>query len=179
MSKEKLTEEERKLAAKWHNLIYTFLHEKGLPEDDFYDIVVFGFLRAAKEYLSRPNLQKYSFSTIAWNYMRSCLSDHFKKQSRQKRKGYTISLHTITYGSEAVPLEETLSAPDYLMMQLETELLLHDLAQRATRQQMAVVRMRSEGYNLREIARTESIPMKKVQEMLGEIYDLLTAVCHG
>jgi DNA-directed RNA polymerase specialized sigma24 family protein len=66
-----------------------------------------------------------------------------------------------------------------MMMQLETELLLHDLAQRATRQQMAVMHMRSAGYNMREIAQRQSIPMKRVQEMLGEIHDLLMVVCHG
>ncbi|HML33381.1 ECF-type sigma factor [Sporomusa sphaeroides] len=179
MNEVPLTKEQREFATKWHNLIYTFLNEKRLPEEDYYDIVVFGFLRAVKEYLSKPALQRYSFSTIAWNNMRSCLSGHFKSQSCQKRNGYTISIHTLTYGSEPVRLEEALSAPDQMMMQLETELLLHDLAQRATRQQMAVVHMRSAGYNMREIAKRQSIPMKRVQEMLGEIHDLLMVVCHG
>ena len=65
------------------------------------------------------------------------------------------------------------------MAQLETELLLHDLAATATRQQMAVVRMRSAGYNMREIAKKESIPMKRVQELLEEIRGLLEEVCYG
>lgn len=179
MSEVPLTREQREFATKWHNLIYTFLNEKRLSEEDYYDIVVFGFLRAVKRYFTEPALQQYSFSTIAWKNMRSCLSDYFKSQSCQKRNGYTISLHTLTYGDEPVRLEEVISAPDRLMMQLETELLLHDLARRATRQQMAVVHMRSAGYNVREIAKTQSIPMKKVQELLEEIRDLLMVVCHG
>ncbi|MDD4510505.1 MAG: ECF-type sigma factor [Oscillospiraceae bacterium] len=179
MSEVPLTKKQREFATKWHNLIYTFLNEKGLSEEDYYDIVVFGFLRAVKEYVSKPALQRYSFSTIAWKKMDSALINHFQSMSCQKRNGYTISLHTLTYGGEPVRLEEVISAPDQLMMQLETELLLHDLAQRATRQQMAVVHMRSAGYNVREIARTQSISMKKVQELLGEIRDLLMVVCHG
>jgi hypothetical protein len=71
MNEVPLTREQREFATKWHNLIYTFLNEKRLPEEDYYDIVVFGFLRAVKEYLSKPALQRYSFSTIAWNNMRS------------------------------------------------------------------------------------------------------------
>ena len=168
MSEVPLTREQREFATKWHNLIYTFLNEKRLSEEDYYDIVVFGFLRAVKRYFTEPALQQYSFSTIAWKNMRSCLSDYFKSQSCQKRNGYTISLHTLTYGDEPVRLEEVIS-----------ELLLHDLARRATRQQMAVVHMRSAGYNVREIAKTQSIPMKKVQELLEEIRDLLMVVCHG
>ena len=179
MNEVPLTREQREFATKWHNLIYSLLNEKGLPEEDYYDIVVFGFLRAVRRYFTEPALQQYAFSTIAWQAMESDLSNHYKAKYRQKRNGYTISIHTLTYGSEPVQLEEALSAPDQMMMQLETELLLHDLAQRATRQQMAVMHMRSAGYNMREIAQRQSIPMKRVQEMLGEIHDLLMVVCHG
>lgn len=179
MSEVPLTREEREFATKWHNLIYTFLNEKRLPEEDYYDIIVFGFLRAVKEYFSKPALHKYSFSTIAWKKMDSALINHFQSESCQKRKACTVSIHSFTYGRECTPLEEAIPAPDRLMQQLETELLLHDLAQRATRQQMAVVQLRSAGYNMREIAKTQSIPMKRVQELLSEIRDLLAVVCHG
>lgn len=174
-----LTREQREFATKWHNLIYTFLHEKGLPEEDYYDVVVFGFLRAVKRYFTEPDLLQYSFSTIAWRGMESDLKNYRHTLESQKRKAYTVSLNSLTYGRECTPMEEAISAPDRLMMQLETELLLHDLAQRATHQQMAVVQLRSAGYNVREIARTQSIPMKRVQELLGEIHDLLVVVCHG
>lgn len=172
-----LTKEQRDFATKWHNLIYTFLNDKGLPAEDYYDIVVFGFLRAVKEYFSKPILQeKYSFSTIAWKKMDASLIDFYKSQSCQKRTASVVSLHSY-YGP--FTLEEILPSPDKVMAQLETELLLHDLAATATRQQMAVVRMRSAGYNMREIAKKESIPMKRVQELLEEIHGLLEGVCYG
>lgn len=177
MSEVPLTKEQRDFATKWHNLIYTFLHSKELPEEDYYDIVVFGFLRAVKEFSSKPDLQqKYSFSTIAWKKMECCLLNHYKSQFRQKRHAYVVSLHSY---DGAYTLEEVLSAPDKVMAQLETDLLLHDLAAMASRQQMAVVRMRSAGYNMREIAKKESIPMKRVRELLEEIRLLLEEVCYG
>lgn len=179
MSDVPLTREQREFATKWHNLIYAFLNEKGLPEEDYYDIVVFGFLRAVRRYFTEPELLQYSFSTIAWQAMQQSLSSHYRALNSQKRKAYTISLHTLAYGDEPVTIEESISAPDRLMLQLETELLLHDLAQSATRQQMAVVHLRSAGYNMREIAKTQCIPMKRVQELLSEIRDLLMVVCHG
>ena len=179
MNEVPLTREQREFATKWHNLIYTFLNEKGLPKDDYYDVIVFGFLRAVKRYFTEPVLQQYSFSTIAWQAMQQSLSAHHRAQNSQKRRGYTVSLSNAQYGDEYVPLDETIAAQDRLMAQLETELLLHDLAQRATRQQMVVVHLRSAGYNVREIAKKQSIPMKRVQELLGEIYELLAVVCHG
>ena len=42
-----LTEAEAEFAAEHHSVIYGYLRKAGLPEDDFYDVVVFGYLRAA------------------------------------------------------------------------------------------------------------------------------------
>ncbi len=176
MSEVPLTKEQRDFATKWHNLIYTFLNDKGLSEMDYYDIVVFGFLRAVKRYFTEPELQKYSFSTIAWQAMDSDLSNYYKRQFRQKRHANVVSLHSY---DGAYTLEEILSTQDKVMAQLETELLLHDLATLASHQQMSVVRMRSAGYNMREIAKKESIPMKRVRELLEEIRVLLEDVCYG
>lgn len=176
MNEVQLTKEHRDFATKWHNLIYTFLNDKGLPEEDYYDIVVFGFLRAVRRYFTELELQKYSFSTIAWQAMQQSLSTHYRAQNCQKRHAYMVSLHSY---DGPYSLEEVLSAPDKVMAQLETELLLHDLAALASRQQMNVVRMRSAGYNMREIARKESIPMKRVRELLEEIRILLNEVCYG
>ena len=40
----KLTEEKAAFAAENHGLVYSFLKEHGLPEDEYYDTVVFAFL---------------------------------------------------------------------------------------------------------------------------------------
>ena len=56
-----LTEAESEFAAEHHSVIYGYLRKAGLPEDDFYDVVVFGYLRAVRKYLARPELRKYSF----------------------------------------------------------------------------------------------------------------------
>lgn len=177
MSEVPLTKEQRDFATKWHNLIYTFLNEKGLSEMDYYDIVVFGFLRAVKDFFEHSTLQKkYSFSTIAWKKMDDSLIDYYRSQACQKRHANVVSLHSY---DGAYTLEEILSTQDKVMAQLETELLLHDLATLASHHQMSVVRMRSAGYNMREIAKKESIPMKRVRELLEEIRVLLEDVCYG
>ncbi len=174
-----LTKEQRDFAAERHNLIYAFLNDKGLPEDEYYDIVVFGFLRAVRRYLNLPHLQKYSFSTIAWSSMDCSLVNHFRGQNRQKRKGHTISLDTLVFEDEVLPLTEVLSAPDRLMADLEVQLMLHDLAAKVTRQQMDVVRQRHEGYCLREIAKSQRTTIKHIQELLQDVGAVLLTMGYG
>lgn len=64
-----LNDTQRIFADKNHNLVYKFLHEKNLPASEYYDIVIFGYLRAVQRYLSEPNLAGYSFATVAWRAM--------------------------------------------------------------------------------------------------------------
>ena len=51
-----LNDTQRIFAEKNHNLVYKFLHEKNLPASEYYDIVIFGYLRAVQRYLTDPNL---------------------------------------------------------------------------------------------------------------------------
>ena len=42
-----LTKEQQAFATAHHSLVYKFLNENRLPEDEFYDVVIFGYLKAA------------------------------------------------------------------------------------------------------------------------------------
>ena len=53
-----LNDTQRIFADKNHNLVYKFLHEKNLPASEYYDIVIFGYLRAVQRYLTDPNLAR-------------------------------------------------------------------------------------------------------------------------
>lgn len=46
-------------------IVYKYLHTKHLPIDEFYDIVIFGYLSAVQEYDERPELNCFRFTTIA------------------------------------------------------------------------------------------------------------------
>mgnify|MGYP000057872604 CR=1 FL=1 len=52
-----LNDTQRIFADKNHNLVYKFLHEKNLPASEYYDIVIFGYLRAVQRYLTDRTLQ--------------------------------------------------------------------------------------------------------------------------
>lgn len=172
-----LTAEQRDFAASHHSLVYKFLNENRLSEDEFYDVVIFGYLRAVKRYLSEPILQQYKFTTIAWSCMRVDLFNFYKSNRRQKRNVEMLSIH-IGLGPDSYPLEETVAGHDALMEQLETSLLLHELAGKISRQQMDMVRMKTYGYNLREISRRQKTPMSRVKELLEEVRAVLTEMCY-
>lgn len=177
MSDIPLTPEQRLFAAEHHDLVYSFLNNKHLLENDFYDVVIFGYLNAVCDFLTRKDLQKYAFSTIAWRNMSRCLSNYYRDQHRQKRTATVISIHVPKHDN-GLPLEETIESPDELMQQLEVRLLLHDLAGCVSKQQMDMVRLRSSGYSDRDIARKHNVSMDQVKKLLNEVRLMLKAICY-
>lgn len=173
-----LTHEEKVFASDHHNLVYEFLHEHHLSVDEFYDIIIFGYLNAVKTYLSRTDLQIYAFPTLGWKLMTQSLSDYYKEQLCQKRKSEMSSLNS-THCTHNLSLEETIHVTDNLMQQLEIVLLLHDLSKRVSQQQMEIVRMKSHGYNLQDIATSQNTSTKRIRKLLEEVRSVLTELCYG
>lgn len=174
------TKEYNQFVTEHHGLVFSFLNSRGLDENDLYDVVIFGFLTAVKNYLTIPELnQKYEFSTIAYKSMRSELNKYYISQNRQKRKAYTVSLEADFYGDgEILSLQEIVSAPDSSMIDFETELLLLELASKVSKREMDVIRMKINGYGVREIAKAKKMPMKGVTELLSGLRNTVLAVCY-
>lgn len=171
-----LTPEQKVFAAQNHDLIYKYLNENHLSEDEFYDVVAFGYLRAIRRFFSDLQLQEYSFGTVAWKGMQGALNDHKKAQRGQKHAAKVLSLHT-ELGDEHYSLGESSARYEDLMAQLEAKLLLHDLAKRVSKQQMEIVRLKSSGYNLRDIATRQNTSTKRIRSLLEEVRCVLTELC--
>ena len=172
-----LTKEQQEFAAEHHGLVYKFLNDNHLPEDEFYDVVIFPYLKAVRDYCDKTSAQEYSFSTIAIRQMRFRLYDYFRSQERRKRNAEILSIHIGPY-PDSVPLEELLPVQDDLMQEFEMKQLLHDLAGRVSRQQMNIVRMKGCGYGIREIASHEKLPMKRIKELLEEVRTVFLELCY-
>ena len=74
-----LTEEQRIFAEKHHDFIYQYLNGRHLNIEDYYDTAVFGYLKAVQDYLEKPELQQYRFSTIARIAMRGCTGNRMEE----------------------------------------------------------------------------------------------------
>lgn len=56
---------QKQFAEEHQNVVFRFLNQKELPIDDYYDIVIFGYLQAVQEYDENPALSRFQFTTIA------------------------------------------------------------------------------------------------------------------
>ena len=161
-----LTQEESDFAGAHHGLIWAYLRRAGLPEDEFYDIAVFGYLRAVRKYLARPELRRYQFSTIAFRAM-SCDVHHSREYwTRAKRRAAVRQLN------EDVDTE-TLRDP--VQEHICNVISFRAAAGRLTPLQRRIASLRSEGYSDRETARACGIGLK-VLEM--EMEDARGRVLH-
>ena len=101
-----LCSEERIMAEENHYLVLSFLRKHGLPENEYYDVVIFRYLLAVKKWFRRPDLKRYKFSTIAWYAMRSALCH---EREKQRRRISTISLDDAIPGYEALSWNEVIT----------------------------------------------------------------------
>lgn len=172
-----LTHEQRIFAAKHHDLVYRYLKENHLSKDEFYDVVIFGYINAVRDYLTKPELQKYAFSTICWRAMSRCMSNYYQEQLRKLQDIEIVSIHTALNEGD-LPLEDTIPSADNLLQQIEIELLFHKLAKIISKQQMEIVYLRNEGYALHEIASNQKLTIHRVRKQLAEAQAALRALCN-
>lgn len=171
-----LNDTQRIFAEKNHNLVYKFLHKKNLPASEYYDIVIFGYLRAVQRYLTDPNLAGYSFATVAWRAMEGEVVNTHRTDKRRfrvirfvrPRQSYTG--HLTRRSTPTVTDEEALR-------ESEVALLLHALAKRVTPQQMEIIRLRTKGYQTNEIAQMQNTSLYHVNTLLDNARFIVVELC--
>ena len=139
-----MTMDESAFAEEYHYLICSYLRKCKLPVDEFYDIAVFGYLRAVRKYLARPELrERYKFSTIAYRAM-SCDVHHSREYwNRAKRKGDVRQLDEERHSDD---LRDKVSGAVDNVIDFEL------LASRITPAQRRIASLRADGYQDKEIA---------------------------
>lgn len=100
------TDEERAFAAQHHGLVDKYLSRFRLPADEWYDVAVFGFLRATRNWIRRPELHKYQFSTIAFRAMSSSV---LSERDMQNRRIQTMSLDAVLQGTDNFTLADVVT----------------------------------------------------------------------
>lgn len=154
-----LTEAEAEFAAEHYSIIHHYLRMTGLPENDFYDVVVFGYLRAVRKYLARPELRRYKFFTIAFRAM-SCDVHHSREYwNRKKRAAYVE------------PYDEEAHAEDFrdpVADAYESTLSFEELCGKLTPMQQRIAALRAEGYRDKEIAAICQLKLYEVEQEMSQ-----------
>ena len=86
-----MTQEERDFAEQRHDLVIDFLRYRCLPMDDFYDIVIFGYLSAVQQYFRNPPAG-VAFKAMAFRAMKDSILREGEYHARMKRCGVTVGL---------------------------------------------------------------------------------------
>lgn len=146
-----LTPEQQELAAQYHPTIFSFLRRRRLETSDWYDVAVFGYLRAVRLYTGRPELHTYSFTTIAEKAMSSEVDNERRKQRRRIRP---LSLDA-PLTEDGLTLLDVIGSPEHLPYKREDDVVAAQympLLDVLTKEQLAVLTMKAQGYTYREIA---------------------------
>lgn len=173
MTNTPLTPEQVCFAAKNHQLIYKYLKYRQLPKEEYYDIAVFGYLKAVEDYFNKEGLHRYAFSTICWRYMSREISNYRKSLLRQKRIANLVCI----YSGHELPIECSAPYGHNEMIKMESRLLLQDLARHIPAKEMEIIQHCCAGENIRDIAKYNNMKIKQVREVLLNAYTTLKQLC--
>lgn len=82
-----LTEEERCFASNLdnYNQFFKYMKIHKLDPEEWYDILIIGYLHAVKKYLNMSWLNQYDFGAILFRTLDSARGNHYKSLKTQKR----------------------------------------------------------------------------------------------
>ena len=144
-----MAHEEREFAEERHDLVTDFLHRKRLSMDDYYDIVIFGYLSAVQQYFRDPPAG-VAFEAMAIRAMKDSILQESEYCTRAKRSGVTVSLDDV--GS--TPTDPRQDAERHV----ESKALLEQVVSVATPKEARIINLLMDGFVLREAARLLKMP---------------------
>lgn len=152
-----LTEQEKKYAEESHDLVYKFLHKYRYSIEEYYDIAIFGYLKAVQLYHRREDLKKFKFSTICWKSMKSEIKDNFRIQNAQKRKSDEAIISLDAEYADGVCFYNVVgvkSAETDVLEKNMLEAVLNNLPEKYRK----ITQLKMNGYNNKEIYSAMGIP---------------------
>lgn len=146
-----MTQEEREFAEQKHDLVIDFLHCKHLPMDDFYDVVIFGYLSAVEQYSRNPPAG-VEFKAMAFRAMKDSVLRESEYCARAKRCGAIVSLDAVdNCGMVQDPKQDT-------ARQTEEKALLEQAVSVATPKEAKIINLLMDGFVLHEAAQFLKMP---------------------
>lgn len=154
-----MTQEEREFAEQHHDMVIDYLRCKRLPMDDFYDVVIFGYLSAVQQSFRNPPVG-VEFKAMAFRAMKDTVLRDGEYNTRAKRCGSIVSLDT-----DAIP-----DPKQDVERQTERKALLEQAASVATPREAKIIRFLVDGFALREAARFLKMPKAAAVSCMEDFY---------
>lgn len=134
-----LTPHESAFAAEHHELVFQFLDQEQLDADEFYDVIVFGFLDGVQRYLRHSEYQNYPFRDIAMRAMSQSYSQH-------------CHLRVAELPLELLSVEEEITDVRDYADEVIQKIQIEDTLQRFDERQRQIIQLLMNGYTKAEIA---------------------------
>ncbi|GEM_PF-6555727 len=162
---DRMTPEERGLAERYHGLIFTFLRENKLNNNDYYGIAAIGYCKAVMRYCRNENLKKYSLTTIAWYGMRREVGNEREKRQRIKRNAPLVSLDAAQNGDESLSLHGCIGKMDIHIEEITESEIKQEIISRLDMVQRQQLECVLQGYSIKESAEILKIPKSKAYKI--------------
>ena len=156
-----MTQEERDFAEQHHDLVIDYLCRKRLPTDDFYDVVIFGYLSAVQQYFRNPPAG-VAFKAMAFRAMKDSVLREGEYHTRAKRCGVTVGLNDA--GSTL------LDAKQDTERQVKSKALLEQVVNVATPKEAKIISFLMDGFALHEAARRLKMPKAVAVSCMENFY---------
>lgn len=155
---------EKEFMERNHDLVEKFLVYRHLNRSEYYDVVIFAYMDAARDYLSNAELQrKYKFSTIANRRMWFAYCKEKRHEMQSVRYPRPICVDSLDeFGCTAVFGRESISPVNRLMASETIKRLMPYI----TKKEMEVVQLRAQGYPDSEIAGKCGISRKGISSRI-------------
>ncbi len=161
-----LTEQESSFATEHHSLIYRYLNERNLSEDEYYDVVVFGYLNGVKKHFRREDLKQYSFTTIAWSAMNSSYAN-YERSKRRKNCAQILSIHEPYHSAYA--LEEVIANTKDYAEETIGAIMVKETMQSFEQTELEILKLLMEGYPKAEIRRILGMTVETLNETIASM----------
>ena len=167
MKRQKLTVQEAAFAAEHHDLIFRYIAKRGLSEDEYYDVLVFGYLRSVRQYLRNEELRQYSFNCIAWRAMDSSYSHYLSYKTAAKRNVPALCLYEPYRGADA--LEEAIADAYDIAEDVAQRISVEETMKAFDATERRIVALLTEGYRFTEIAEMLGIAAKALDAIVSRM----------
>lgn len=103
-----LTEEERRFAAEHHGCVLHYIRSRKLNFEDYYEVLVFAYLRAVQMWFEREETHKYRFTSIAYR----CMAFGVRSAHRDiQRRPITVSLDDVIPNTDGMTYGDIICDP--------------------------------------------------------------------
>lgn len=167
----KLSDTEKQFAENHHNLIYGFLRSRNLKPEEWYDVVVFGYLNAVHNWFSRPELQQYAFATIAYKSMFSSYGSTLRNNGRKPNDAISLSAPVI--GTENITLEDTLPDNCDLCDEVISKVSMQAALQQLPPKSRDVIQRKINGQTQTEIAVVFGVTQSVISRIISQARQLV------